>query len=123
MKNVLCILTILLTSFVANAGGQDLCEPQLVYKEKVVYVKEYVDYPIEIEVQRNVTKKNRLSVLVGNGPSNALKYTVVDTDTAIVTHEDANIGGLLYQRDISNLTLGVMGLSNKSVGVTLGVNW
>jgi len=115
-------LLLVLLTVRAYAGGQDLCEPQIVYKERIVYVKQYVDYPIEVSVPRDVTKKNRLSLLVGNGPSNNVNTSVFPS-LVTVQHTDENLIGLSYTRDIDNLVLGVFGLSNQTIGVSLGVSY
>jgi hypothetical protein len=117
---IIKFLLLLLFTNQIYAGGQDLCEPQIIYKERIVYVKQYVDYPIEIT--KDVTKKNRLSLLVGNGPSNNVNTAVVPS-LVTVQHTDENLIGLSYTRDIDNLVLGVFGLSNQTIGLSLGISY
>lgn len=120
MKKILCILTLLLGNVVVHAGGPDYCEPVVIIQEKIVYVDRVQEVPIEISVPDK--KKNRLSVLVLNGPDNNVSLTSTPT-SATINHDDENAIGLLYQRDLGPLTLGVFGTSKDDVGVSLGINW
>lgn len=123
MKKALLILTLLLLgNVVVHAGGVETCEPTIIYRDKIVEVEKEVYFHSETEKRVNVTRKNRLSLLLGNGPSNDVSVSRTPV-SASITHEDDNFAGLLYQRDFNRFTLGGFGDTNKSVGVSIGVNW
>lgn len=123
LKRLLIIILIGLNSSLVYAGGGiPECEPQIKIVEKIVYVEKIQEIPIEIEIPRDITRKNRLSLLVLNGPSNSVSVDVTPTSTTI-KHEDKNALGVMYQRDFKRLSLGTFTDTNKNIGVSLGINW
>lgn len=88
------------------------CKAQVVIK----YV--YRDRIVEKVVKKDVTRKNRLYLIAGNGPSDTLSVT---NNTA--SSGDENFLGVGYMRDFGRLNLGVQADSSESVSGTIGVNW
>lgn len=121
MKKVLCILTILLGNVVVHAGGNELCEPTIVYKERIVYVDKIVEVPEEIIFVKNA-KKNRLSLLLLNGPSDNVSLTTTPT-SATIRHGAKNAVGAQFMRDLGRFNVLIQGDSNSNVGIGLGVNF
>jgi len=107
----------------AKAGGPEYCEPVIIEKvvEKIVYVTKTVEMPIEIT--KEVTKKNRVSLLGGYGPTDNLKYQVLSPSLVQVENVNRANLGLMYQRDLGKLTVGAFGLTNETMGLSLGLNW
>ena len=70
------------------------------------------------------SEKNRVSVLGGYGTKASLSKTVNSpSDTTVKTNEGA-VGGLQYQRKVSNrLSIGAQGQSNKTVSIIVGVDF
>jgi len=117
------ILAILLFTVNAFAGAEESCEPRIVYVERTVEVEKEVYFHTETKVKVDVTRKNRLSLLAGIGPTDTLKYSVVSPSSVQVENDIDPIVGLMYQRDIKRATLGGFVNSNESLGITLGFNW
>lgn len=107
------ILILAISLAYADGNTEDnKCEAQIV--TKIIYKDRVVDRPVEKEV----TRKNRLFLLLGNGPSDSL---TLGGTTAI--SGDENFVGLGYMRDIGRLNLGVQVDSSESVSGTIGINW
>ena len=106
----------------AKAGGPEVCEPQIKIVEKIVYVEKIQEIPIEIEIPRDITRKNRLSLLVLNGPSNSVSVDATPTSTTI-KHEDKNALGGQYMRDLGRFNVLIQGDTNRNVGLGVGINW
>ena len=113
-------MVITIITNICFAGGDGCPEPTVVYKERIVYVDRIQEVPIEI--QKDVTKKNRLSLMLADGPSDKVSLTTTST-SATIKHESDTLLGVQYQRDFNRLTLGVFGLSNDTVGVSVGVSY
>lgn len=117
-------LIILLITFLGlnatHAGGDELCEPVVVYKEKIVYVDKVVEVPKEIIFKP--ANKNRLSLLVLNGPDNNVS-TSTTPGNVTVKHKPEMAAGASFTRDVGRLTLGVFGTTQQSGGLSIGVNW
>lgn len=123
LKSLLIIILIGLNSSLVYAGGGiPECEPQIKVVEKIVYVEKISEIPIEIEIPRDVTRKNRLSLLVLNGPSNSVSVDTTPTSTTI-KHEDKNALGGQYSRDLGRFNILIQGDTNRNVGLGVGINW
>lgn len=121
MKKLLCIL-ILLINVVVHAGADESCSPSVIYKDRIVEKEKPVYFHSETVKKVDITRKNRLSLLLLNGPSNDVSVNTNTTGTTI-RHKDKNAAGLQYMRDLGRFNLLIQGDSNKSVGLGLGVNW
>ena len=123
LKSLLIIILIGLNSSLVYAGGGiPECEPQIKIVEKIVYVEKIQEIPIEIEIPRDITRKNRLSLLVLNGPSNSVSVDVTPTSTTI-KHEDKNALGGQFMRDLGRFNVLIQGDTNRNVGLGVGINW
>jgi len=69
-------------------------------------------------VTRDVTRKNRLYLIGGDGPSDTLRVN----GNTVSSRNEAYLG-LGYMRDFGKLNLGVKAQTNEDVGVTLGLSW
>lgn len=69
-------------------------------------------------------KKNRASVLVGHGPNDTLSRSV-KPGQVIVENDSGAAAGAHYQRLIGDdsLSLGLFGITNKTLGISVGVDW
>lgn len=106
----------------ANAGGPEYCEP--VIKKEIQYVQQEPIYvPIEIEVRKDVTRKNRLSLLIGQGPSENVNVRIISPLTTQIVRPDKDLFGVLYSRDYKRLVFTGMILNNDSALVGIGINW
>ena len=123
MKTLVKVLLLTFTwQNVSYAGGVETCEPTIIYKDRIVEVEKEVYFLNQVKVEKNVTKKNRLSLLLSNGPSNDVSTTTGPLSTTLA-HEDDNAAGILYQRDLKRFVLGGYMDTNENVGISLGVNW
>ena len=113
------IMAILMLSSMALADGNpedNRCKAQVV--TKIVYR----DRIVEKEVVKYKTRKNRLFLLVGNGPSDSLS-TSNTVNGVQVESGDENFVGLGYLRDLGRFNLGLQYQSNENVAVSFGLNW
>jgi len=120
MKTILGILLFTVNAF---AGANESCEPRIVYIERTVEIEKEVYFHTETKVKVDITRKNRLSLLGGYGPTDNLKYQVLSPSSVQVENVNRANLGLMYQKDLGKLTVGVFGLTNETMGLSLGLNW
>jgi len=141
MKTILATLVVLLAvqanAEVANSGNSnntiiiqpqitvksDCCKPKVKIVKKIVEVEKivekivekpvYINRVVEVEkiVIKKVQKKNRVSLVVGVGPTHL--------DNPVPGRVDllrGPVGGLQYQRSVSeSWSIGIQGLTNQSL--------
>lgn len=94
-----------------------ICKPKIKTKEVVKVV------------ERVKETKNNLSLLVGNGPSDSLKYAYSSVNSVNAKSGDENFLGIGYTRDVlrlsesTRLSIGGFYLTNETIGASLGVSW
>lgn len=119
---IFSLITFLSLNVTYAGGGIPECEPTV--KREIQYLPSEITYiPIEIPVKFEVTRKNRLSLLIGSGPSENLNINIVNPITTQLTRPNKQLWGAQYQRDYKRLTFGVMYINNDSVLGSVGINW
>lgn len=99
-------------------------------KRKVVVKDEKKFKPVLIRekvIEKNVTHKNRLSIILGHGPNGNMDCDAIDRDLRCRTEDELNLG-LQYMRDFKtreNYSIHglIQGNTNKSMGLGIGVGF
>jgi hypothetical protein len=117
------ILSILLFSTQSFAGGIETCEPTVIYKDRIKEVEKEVYFFTETIKRVDVTRKNRLSLLGGTGPSSDLDIEQFGITTQ-VRRPSETLVGLSYSRDVGKrLVFSAIILNNDTALIGLGVSW
>lgn len=114
------------TVCVRLADGKESCVPA----EKFKVVPRQQQFIVTKTEKSKVTvcsvkeyEKNRVSALIGKGPTGALTHSTSDITTSVQS-EDSAVGGVQYQRMMNDkLSLGVQGQTNGTVSAILGVDF
>jgi len=127
MKTLLkySLITFLLLN-VTNAfagANEDSCEPRIIYVDRIVEVEKEVYFFHEKTVKVDVTKKNRVSVLAGYGPTDNIGYTILSPTVVEVQDENRASLGVQYMRDLGRFNVLIQTNTNKSSAIGLGINF